>query len=187
MEFRKLINTLKFSYKFNEDLPKKFIELVFIQSDGATEILVDTIRQSVDNPPEIEITKNTKLEVSIAIIGVSIALMISGRSGFVTASQGKKIEKICRETIKKDFGYSSKENNLINEKLDEYIEAYNKSWSQKTNPFNAPAGILILEILGEKNIHIAMGPDGNLSYLTHQMVMDQLMLMMIEPNKIWKL
>ena len=100
---------------------------------------------------------------------------------------GKKIEKICRESLKKDFGYSSKKNNLINEKLDEYIEAYNKSWFQKTNPFNAPAGILIVEILGEKNLHIAMGPDGNLSYLTHQMVMDQLMLMMIEPNKIWKL
>ena len=99
MEFRKLINTLKFSYKFNEDLPKKFIDLVFIQSDGATEILVDTIRQSVDNPPEIEITKNTTLEVSIAIIGVSIALMNSGRSGFVTASQGKKIEKIWRTRV----------------------------------------------------------------------------------------
>jgi len=39
--------------KFNEDLPKKFIELVFIQSEGATKILVDTIRQSVDNSPEI--------------------------------------------------------------------------------------------------------------------------------------
>ena len=47
--------------------------------------------------------------------------------------------------------------------------------------------MLIVDILGDKNIHIAMGPDGNLSYLTHQMVMDQLMLMMIEPNKIWKL
>jgi len=39
----------------------------------------------------------------------------------------------------------------------------------------------------EKNIHIAMETDGNLSYLPHQVVMDQLMLMMIEPNKIWKL
>ena len=44
-----------------------------------------------------------------------------------------------------------------------------------------------MHILGEKNIHIAMMPDGNLSMLTHQMVMDQLMLMMLEPNKIWKL
>jgi len=187
MEFRKLINSIKFSYNFNEELPKKFIESVFIQSEGTTEILVDLIKQSVDNPPEIKITKDTKLEVSASVIGVSIALMCAGGSGFVTAKQGKKIEKLCRESIGNDFGHSSKKIHLINERLDEYIEAYNKSWSQKTNPFNAPAGILIMRILGEKNIHIAMMPDGNLSMLTHQMVMDQLMLMMLEPNKIWKL
>ncbi len=141
----------------------------------------------MDNPAEIEITNDTKLEVSTAVIGVSIALMCAGGSGFVTASQGKKIEKLCRESIENDFGYSSKKIQLTNERLDKYIEAYNKSWSQKTNPFNAPAGILIIDILGEKNIHIAMETDGNLSYLPHQVVMDQLMLMMIEPNKIWKL
>ena len=114
-------------------------------------------------------------EVSTSVIGVSIALMCAGGSGFVTAKQGKKIEKLCRESIKNDFGHSPK--NSFNKWKTRWVY-----WSK----FNAPAGILIMHILGE-NIHIAMMPDGNLSMLTHQMVMDQLMLMMLEPNKIWKL
>ena len=46
--------------------------------------------------------------------------------------------------------------------------------------------ILIMNIFG-KDYPSVMDAGGGLQYLTHQMVMDQLMLMTVEPNKMWKL
>lgn len=186
MDFRKLLNSLKFSYKFDDDLPRKFVKKILLDSESTSKTLINTISMSIDSPPKIEITKDLILEVATAILGVSIGLMSSGGSGLITAAQGRKIEKLCRKSIDKDFGYTLKESNYINEKIDNYIEAYKESHSLKTNPFNRPAGILLINIMG-KNIKSVMTDDGNLQYLVHQMVMDQMVLMMLEPNKIWKM
>ena len=186
MQFRKLVNSLKFSYKFDDDLPRKFVKKILLDSEYDVKILVDTIQKSLDNPPEIKITKDISLEVAAAVLGVSIALMCSGGSGLMTAIQGKKVAKLCRKSIDKDFGFTLKKSNFINERLDEYIDGYKKSWSQRTNPFNQPAGILIMNIFG-KDYPSVMDAGGNLQYFAHQLVMDQLMLMTVEPNKMWKL
>ena len=186
MGFRKLLNSLKFSYKFDDDLPRKFVKKILIDSEDSSKILVDTIQQSIDSPPKIKITKEITIEVATAVLGVSIGLMHSGGSGLLSAAQGKKVEKLCRRSIDKDFGYTLKESNHINKKIDEYIEAYKESWSLKTNPFNRPAGILLMNIVG-KNYKSVMTAEGTLQYLVHQMVMDQLMLMIVEPNRMWKM
>ena len=52
MQFRKLVNSLKFSYKFDDDLPRKFVKKILIDSEYDVKILVDTIQKSLDNPPE---------------------------------------------------------------------------------------------------------------------------------------
>ena len=186
MEFRKLVNTLKFSYKFDNDLPREFVKKILLDSEFTVGTLVNAMTTAIDNPPSIKVTKDTSLELATAILGVSLALMCSGGSGFMTAAQGKKDEKLCRKSIDKDFGFTLKKSNFINERIDEYMAGYKKSWSQRTNPFNQPAGILIMNIFG-KNYKSAMTPDGNLQYLVHQITMDQLMLLMVPPNKMWKL
>ena len=186
MDFKKLVNSLKFTYKFDSDLPKKFVNKILLDSEHSSGILIDTIKQSIDNPPKIKNTKEITLEVATAVLGVSIALMLTGGSGLITSAQGKKVEKLCKKSIDKDFGYTLEKSNFMNQRIDEYIDAYKKSRLLKTNPFNKPAGILIMNILG-KDYKSVMADEETLQYLVHQAVMDQLMLMMLEPNQIWKM
>ena len=55
MQFRKLVNSLKFSYKFDDDLPRKFVKKILLDSEDSSKFLVDTIQQSIDDPPKIKI------------------------------------------------------------------------------------------------------------------------------------
>ena len=43
-----------------------------------------------------------------------------------------------------------------------------------------------MNIVG-KNYKSVMTEEGTLQYLVHQMIMDQLILLIVEPNKMWKM
>ena len=49
----------------------------------------------------------------------------------MSAAQGKKVEKLCRKSIDKDFGYTLKESNYINKKIDDYITEIEKDNNER--------------------------------------------------------
>ena len=105
----------------------------------------------------------------------------------MSSKQAKKVELLCKKSIEKDFGLIVQESELMINGIDEYINAYNKSLDMKTNPFNRPAGILLIEFAGKKVDSLFQKENPELiNQLLHQMTMDALLLLTLEPIKIFK-
>jgi|TARA_B110000971_G_scaffold209143_1_gene234969 hypothetical protein len=184
IEFKKTINTLKFSLKFDKDLPRQFLKKIFKDATINANYIQEQIKISAGI--DIPVTKINSHETSIAIIGVSLALL-QKHSALMSSKQGKKVELLCKKSIEKDFGLVVQESELMIKGIDEYIKAYNDSWDMKTNPFNRPAGILLAEFAGKDVDKIFQKEHPELiNELTHKMTMTALLSLTFEPMKIFK-
>ena len=184
IDFKKTINSLKFSLKFDEDLPRQFLKKIFKDAISNAKYIQDQI--TISTGEIIPVTKINSNETSIAIIGVSLALL-QKHSALMSSKQAKKIELLCKKSIEKDFGLIVQESELMISGIVEYINAYNESWDMKTNPFNRPAGILLTEFAGKDVDKIFQKKHPELiNQLLHQMTMDALLLLTMEPMKIFK-
>ena len=184
IDFKKVINSLKFSKNFDEDLPRQFLKKIFNDATINANHIQEQIK--IGAGVNIPITKINSHETSIAIIGVSLALL-QKHSALMSSKQGKKVELLCKKSIEKDFGLVVQESELMIKGVDEYIKAYNESWDIKTNPFNRPAGNLLIEFAGKDFDKICLKKQPELiNPLIHQMTMDALLLLSMEPMKIFK-
>ncbi len=184
IDFKKTLNTLKFSIKFDEDLPRQFLKRVFKDAVVNATHVQEQIKLATG--ATIKVTKVNSNETAIAMIGTSLALL-QKHSALMSSKQGKKVELMCKKSLEKDFGLTIKESELMINGINEYIEAYNESWSMKTNPFNRPAGILLMNFTGKEVDKVFQKDNPELiDPLIHQMIMDMFMLMIIEPMKVFK-
>jgi len=184
MDFKKLLNSLKFSINYNNDIPRQFIKKILDSSRSNAMYIAEQIQLALG--VNINVTKTNSTETAIAIIGSSLGLLQNG-SALMSSKQGKKIELLCKDSIKNDFDLSSEESKIIISGIDQYLKAYEQSWAIKTNPFNKPAGILIMEFMGEKASEAFQKDNPQiLNPLIHQIIMDFLALMIIEPMKLFK-
>ena len=184
-DFKKAINSLKFSMKFNEDLPRQFLQKAHLDSKQNAVSIKEQIKLIAG--VEMKLTDTRVAEVAAAVIGTSLGLLTSGGSAMMTAYQGKKVLQLCKKSNLKDTKASLEDAKAFQKGIDEYIEGFKKSFAIKTNPFNQPAGILLMEFAGKEADKIFMPEQPTiLNPLLHQTTMDLLALMTLEPLKIFK-
>ena len=100
--------------------------------------------EDVDFP----VTDNTIYEVSLAILGCSIACLLVP-SRVMTKERGAKIDELCNKIIDKD-DLPTHFTECINNWIAEYKVSCQKAMDRKEHPFGNPSGIMLCSCLGQK-------------------------------------
>ena len=132
----------KKSRELDEDLSRQFLQKA--HSDSEQNAFLIQVQINLVTGEKMKVTEYKSAEVAAAVIGTSLGLLSTGGSALMSSSQGKKVLQLCKKYNLKDTKASLGDAKAFQKGIDEYITGFKKSLAMKTNPFNQPAGILLM-------------------------------------------
>jgi hypothetical protein len=175
VDFRKIINSTKLLFSLDKNLIREFVELNFENAKSNAKIIQNDIK--VITGHTIKINKINTAETGLLILGCSFGLFASNGCGYLTVSQGEKIEKVSKEIIKETFV----ESKYLIEKIDKYKSLYFKDNKLTYHPTGR-----FLEIFAQENVEIIyFGNPQILNPKLHKLLMNKILIMMMKPTRIF--
>lgn len=169
----------------DEELSQQFVRHVFAVGRQTCSSIAEAVQVSTQGDALFPVDDDTSLEVSLAILGASLAVL-KGHSKVMTADRGTEIEAFCKLSIQRDYGLPSDSARKLNEAIDEYQDIFKQSMARKNNPFGETSGVMIVRCLGLGAKALCLPRTFALNPFVHQVVGDVLAITVTQALTFWK-
>jgi len=131
-------------------------------------------------------TDDTSLEVSLAILGTSLAILKGGHSTIMSKARGTEIEICCKQSIERNYELPLDSVSKLIEAIDEYQAAFERDKQSNVNPFGEISGIMLVRLLGPQVKSFCVRGTTALDPFLHQIVGDIMTMTIAEAMTFWK-
>ncbi|MEB2308235.1 MAG: hypothetical protein OZ917_02890 [Candidatus Brocadiaceae bacterium] len=169
----------------DEELCRQYVRHVFAVGRKTCPSIAEALRITTRGKVAFPVNDDASLEISLAILGTSLALL-KGHSQVMNADRGAKVEGFCKRSIEEDYDLPAEAAGKLNASLDKYQDAFQKSMSQRNNPFGDISGIMICRCLGQRAMELCLPSTGSLNPFIHQVVDDLMMMTITQTMIFWK-
>ncbi|MGD0489111.1 MAG: hypothetical protein ABSB94_18230 [Syntrophorhabdales bacterium] len=171
----------------NDDkLSKEFVRQMFALGRDTCPSIAEGVRMWTDGEVRFPVNDDASLQVSLAIIGTALAILGEGHSKVMTAERGSRIAAACKQAIENDYDLSIDSASKINQALDEYQAAFQRSMASEKNPFGEISGMMLVRCMGKNAMALCVPGTGNLGPLMHQTIGDLMTLTVNQALTFWK-
>ena len=171
--------------KSDEELCRQYVRQVFAIGRETCSSIAEAVQMSTQGEVTFSVNDDVSLEISLAILGTSLAVL-KGHSPVMSAERGTQIEKFCKSSIKRDYDLPADSACKINESLDEYQDAFQKSMAGKNNPFGETSGMMLVRCLGPRAKALCLPGTSILNSFVHQVVGDVMTMTVTQAMTFWK-
>lgn len=169
----------------DEEQSRMFVRQVFDLGRKTCRHVAEGVQMSTGGKVSFPISDDVSVEISLAILGTALAVL-KGHSQVMTAVRGTQIVTYCKRSIERDYDLSADSAAKMNDALDEYQNAFQRSMSSKNNPFGEVAGIMLVRSLGQQATALCVPGTGALNLDTHQIVGDLVTMTVTQALAFWK-
>lgn len=173
------------SYPSDDDNAKAFVNQMFALGRDACPSIAEAVEMSCGGTVSFPVNEDVYVEISLAIMGTALAVL-GGYSQVMTAERGARIADACKASIRSHYGLTADEIRGINDAIDQYTGAFNKSMQGRANPFGEVSGMMFMRCMGKKAYTLCLPGSGAINPMTHQMVGDLMTMMVTEAVSFWK-
>jgi len=131
----------------DEQHAKEFVRHVFALGRKTCPLVGKAIQVTTSSGVLFPVTDDTSLEVSLAILGTSLAIL-KGHSKIMSRDRRTEIETWCKQSIKMDYDLPLDSASKLIEAIDEYQAAFERAMQSNINPFGEISGIMLVRSLG---------------------------------------
>jgi hypothetical protein len=133
----------------------------------------------------VPITDDTSLEVSLAILGTSLAVL-KGHSNIMSRDRGAGIETLCKQSIERDYDLSVESVLKLIKAVDEYQATFERAMQSNINPFGEISGVMLVRLLGSQVKSFCVRGTTALDPVLHQIVGDMMTMTITQAVNYWK-
>lgn len=169
----------------DEELCRQYVRGVFAIGHDICPSIAETIQTSTQGEVTFPINDDVRLEISLAILGASLAIL-KGDSPLMPAERGTQIEIFCKSSIERDYDLPADSSYKLNEALDKYQDAFQKSMAGMIDPFGEISGIMLVRCLGPRFKELCLPGTSTLNLFIHQMVGGVVTLTITKAMSFWK-
>ena len=169
----------------DEELARQYVRQVFAVGRETCRTVAEAIRTTTKGDFSFPVHDDVSFEISLAILGTSFAAL-RGYTQVMNADRGRRIEALCKRSIDRDYDLPPELVASLIVSLDEYQEAFQKSITQKNNPFGEISGIMLCRCLGPQITGLCHPGTGSLNPLIHQAVGDLMAMTITQTMSFWK-
>lgn len=159
------------SKRNDEELSRQYVRQVFADGRETCSIIAEAIQLIMQGNVAFPVNNDASLEISLAMLGTSLAIL-KGHFPVMTADRGAEVETFCKRSIERDYDLTADSAFKLNDALDEYQDAFQKSMANKNNPFGEISGIMLCRCLDPRAIALYLPDYGIIDPLIHQIVSD---------------
>ena len=153
------------------ELSRQYVRQVFAVGRETCPSIAEALRTTTQSDVAFPVNDDASLVISLAILGTSLAVL-KGHSQVMNADRGAKVEGFCKRSIEDDYDLPAETAGKLNASLDEYQDVFQKSMSNKNNPFGDISGIMLCRCLGPRAAELCLPGTGSLNPFIHQVVGD---------------
>ncbi len=163
------------------DLSREYVQRTFAIGRTTCPSIAEAVQMKANFP----VNDDTSLEISVAILGASLA-MLKGYSQIMTAERGSRIEEFCKSSLEKDYGLTTDFLRGMNKALNEYQDVFRESVLSEKNPFGEISGIMLCRCLGPRSRELCLPGSDNLNPFILQIVGDVMTMIVMRTIEFWK-
>lgn len=167
------------------ELSRQYVRQVFAVGRETCPNIAEALRTTTQGDVAFPVNDDASLEISLAILGTSLAVL-KGHSQVMNADRGAEVEAFCKRAIEEDYDLPAETAGKLNASLDEYQDAFQKSMSQKNNPFGDISGIMLCRCLGPRALELCLPGTGSLNPFIHLVVGDLMTMTITQTMTFWK-
>lgn len=169
----------------DEEHSRQYVRQVFAVGRETCPTIAEALRTTTQRDVAFPVNDDASLEISLAILGTSLAVL-KGHSQVMTADRGAKVEAFCKRSIEEAYALPADTAGKLNGALDEYQDSFQKSMSNKNNPFGDISGIMLCRCFGPRATELRLPGTGSLNPLIHQVVGDLMTMIITQTMTFWK-
>ncbi|OGW14098.1 MAG: hypothetical protein A3G93_16625 [Nitrospinae bacterium RIFCSPLOWO2_12_FULL_45_22] len=169
----------------DEELSRECVRHVFAVGRETCPSIVEAVQMFTQGDVSFPVNDAASLDISLAILGTSLAVL-KGHSQVMTADRGTHIETFCKHSIQRDYDLPSDSADKLNDTLDEYQAAFEKSMAGKNNPFGETSGMMLVRCLGPRAKALCLPGTSALRFFVHQVVGDLMTMTVTQVLTFWK-
>lgn len=169
----------------DDELCRQFVRRMFELGRDTCPSVAEGVQTSTGGKVHFPVNDAASLEVSLAIMGTALAVL-DGHSQLMSAERGRRIAAACKRSIETDDGLPIDSARKMNEALEEYQVAFQRSMASQNNPFGEVSGMMLVRCMGKKAMALCLPGTGNLNPLTHQIIRDLTAMTVTQALTFWK-
>ena len=169
----------------DEELCCQYVRQVFAIGREICPSIAEAVQMSTQGEVTFPVNDDVNLEISLAILGTSLAVL-KGHSQVMPAERGTQIETFCKSSIERDYDLPADSACKLNESLDKYQDAFQKSMAGKNNPFGETSGMMLVRCLGSRAKALCLPGTSSLNPFVHQVVGDVMTMTVTQALTFWK-
>jgi hypothetical protein len=162
-----------------------FVRQMFELGRKTCHSVAEAVQMTTSGDVSFPLTDDSSLEVSLAIIGTSLAIL-KGNSKIMSRDRGTEIETWCKQSIERDYDLPLDTTSKLIDAINEYQEAFEKAMQSNINPFGEISGIMLSRSLGPRVKSICLNDTTALNPFVHQVVGDVMTMTITKAMTYWK-
>ncbi len=164
---------------------REFVRHMFVLGRQTCTSISKAIQMIPPGDVGIPITDDTSLEVSLAILGTSLAVL-KGHSNIMSRDRGTGIETWCKRSIERDYDLPVESALKLIKAVDEYQATFEKAMQSNINPFGEISGVMLVRLLGPKIKSFCVRGTTALDPILQQIVGDMMTMTTTQAVSYWK-
>jgi hypothetical protein len=169
----------------DEGHAKEFVRHIFVLGRETCTSVGKAIQMIPPGDVRIPVTDDTSLEVSLAILGTSLAVL-KGHSKIMSRERGTGIETWCKQSIERDYNLPPDSVSKLLKGVDEYQVTFERAMQANINPFGEISGIILVRLLGSHVKSFCVRGTTALDPVLHQIVGDMMTMTITQAVNYWK-
>jgi hypothetical protein len=162
-----------------------FVRCIFVLGRETYSSINKAIQIIPPDDVRIPVTDDRRLEVSLAILGASLATL-KGYSSFMSRDRGIRIETLCRQSIEQDYDLSVNSVSVLIKAVNKYQTIFERATESHINPFEEMSGIILVRLLGPNVESFYIRGTTTLEPFLHTIVGDIMTKATTQAVKYWK-
>jgi hypothetical protein len=169
----------------DEPHAREFVRYIFVLGRETCTSVGKAIQMIPPDNIMVPITEDTSLEVSLAILGTSLAVL-KGHSKIMSLDRGAGIETWCKQSIERDYDLPLDSTSKLIKAVNEYQATFERAMQCNINPFGEISGIMLARLLGSQVKSFCVKGTTALDPVLHQIVGDIMTMAITQAVDYWK-
>lgn len=170
----------------DEQLAREFVTFIFALGHKTCNSIGKAIQMIPPGDVRVPMTDETSLEVSLAILSTSLAILKGGHFKIMLQDRGTEIDTWCKKSIERDLYLPLNSAEKLIEAVEEYQAAYERAMHSNINPFGEISGILLVRLLGPRVKFFYVRGTTALDPILHHIVGDLMTMAVTQAMQYWK-
>jgi hypothetical protein len=170
----------------DEQRASEFVRHIFVLGRETCSSVGKAIKMIPPGDVSVPVTDEASLEVSLAILGTSLAILKGRHSKIMLRDRGTEIDAWCKKSIEHHYDSPLKSSSELVETIEEYQAAFERAMHSNINPFGEISGIILVRLLGPRVKSFYVRGTTALDPILHQIVGDLMTMTTTQALNYWK-